>query len=182
VTTSNYFVFSFVLALAACRQDAASAQADKPQVPSKKLPNEAQPSPSKPPTSSAASSGKALRLEKFGLDVDAPPDAKVVAADPMVKVIGATVSASIWKTSKKGDAWSIEEERRKTPDFYPGADKFQEERLADGWLLAFEYPRMDTRAFAVTSRRDIGGASYTCSVDTAAHPEEAAALCRSLRK
>jgi hypothetical protein len=126
--------------------------------------------------------GGPMKLAKLGLAIDVPGEA--TAGDGMgehaVMIQGSGVGAMQVELAKTPQ--SLDEARSDAGMYSPR--NIRTEKLADGWLMTFENSGGAGTNYWVASRRDLGGASYTCGT-TGADPDQAKAVagaCKSLRK
>ncbi len=134
------------------------------------------------PAGKKAASGE-VSLDKLGLKADAPGGSKV-GDGPLgdgVMIQGPNLVVTI---EEAGDMTPADlAAAKEDADMYSPLN-WKEEKLADGWLVAFENKGGMGTNYWVKSRRTIGGKDYVCGT-TASNPDQqknAIAACKSLRQ
>jgi hypothetical protein len=131
----------------------------------------------------AAASSSSLKLEKIGLQADAPEGSKV--SDAMlgdgVMIQGPNLVVDIKEASEAQPA-TLEAAKEDAAMYKP--TNVKPEKLADGWAISYENKGSMGTNYFVQVRRTIGDKTFFCST-TASNPEQKAnalAACKSLRK
>lgn len=135
------------------------------------------------PKASKGSEAKhsALKLEKFGLQVDVPAGTKVSEMGEMLMVQGPGLVFSVdvpGEFSSKTLADKIEDAEMYSPLNMVKAE------VGDGWDLTFENKGSMGTNYWVSVRRNIDGKAYNCDGNTQTKEQQAKALaaCKTLRK
>ena len=124
-----------------------------------------------------------LDLPKLGLKADAP--AGTTVSDGIggtgAMVMGDNLVVNVDPASDTGP--KTLDEAKKDAEMY-GPKNIKEEKLADGYALAFENEGSMGKNYHVSVRRDIGGKPFTCSTMQSTPDQQANALafCKSLSK
>jgi hypothetical protein len=160
----------------------AAKPADKPAATASTTTGTSQPASAAPATAAPAAAGNEVALTKLNLKTEAPAgtEAKDAIVGEGVMLQGPGLIATVELASETRPK-TIEDAKKDAEMYTP--KNLKEEKLADGFAVAFENEGGMGKNYWVMVRREIGGKAYWCET-TASQPEQqenALKACKGLK-
>jgi hypothetical protein len=140
--------------------------------------------PAKATDEAPAEAAGPVTLDKLGLKIEVPADAKIsdgpTGDGVMIQAPGLVLTVG---EAGQFDAESLEDDVKDATDTY-SAENINKEELADGWALTFTNKGGMGTNYWVRVHRSFGDKAYSCSTTASSAEQQANALaaCKSLQQ